>query len=388
MTDDLDRLDRELREYGERWRATIPAASVRDFPAYDSDPDRRSRLLILAAVAAVIVVLLGVSLLSDRSADDGQPATDQAVVPTTSATPGGIVPWSPLDPAHPDIPQVTIPATPDPKAAAAAPPCTTDDLRAVSAVGAAAGTTVLSLTIRPASPDVSCRLQGHPAVEFLDHGQPVDIPTVNAPDDSVYRDPALVTEGSVVTLSLFWASNWCAEPVDNDRIRIALEQGWLEVDGYGRSPGCNSTPGSGPNSVRIDTFEPESFQPVEVTSAYGGIDGELTTIGDPVPGEELRFLVILTARRGDVRLDPCPDYTMVQYPARDGSVTARFALNCAAVPYRDAEGVPYLPDDVPVRFEMRLTLLGPDAQAYKAGWTLEAPGGPAMTIPTRSGGNR
>jgi hypothetical protein len=381
---DVDRLDQELREYGERWRATIPTASVQHLPTYDPGPGWRSRLLILAAAAAVIVVLVGVSLLRDRGADDGQPATNQAPIPTTSAAPG-IVPWSPLDPTHPDLPLVTLPATPDPKAAAAAPPCTAADLRAVSTVEAAAGTAVLYLRIRPASPDVSCRLQGHPAVEFLDRGKLVDIPTVNAPDDAAYREPALVASGSVVTLSLFWGSNWCAEPVENDRIRVALERGSLEVDGYGRSPVCNGTAGSGPNSVSIGTFRPESFRPAEVTSAYGGVDGDLTAVSDPVPGEELRFLVTLTARRGDVRLDPCPDYSMVQYPEQDDSVKLRLALNCTTVPYRDAEGVPYLPEDVPVRFEMRLTLLRPDAQAYKAIWALEAPGGPALAIPRPAG---
>jgi hypothetical protein len=210
---------------------------------------------------------------------------------------------------------------------------------------------------------------------------------VNTSDDWSYRDPVLVAEGSVVTLSLYWGSNWCADPVDNDRIRVALQRGSLEVDSYGHSPICNGAPGSGPNPVSIGTFQPRSSQPAEVTSAYGAVEGELTAVSDPVPGEELRFLVTLTARRGDVRLDPCPDYSMVQYAAQDDSVEARFALNCTAVPYRGADGVPYLPEDVPVRFEMRLTLLGPDVQAPKAIWTLEVPDGPALAIPTRIHGN-
>lgn len=387
MTDDLDRLDQELREYGERWRATIPTASVQHIHTYDSGPHWRSYLLIPAAAAAVIVVLLGVSLMTGKSTEDGRPATGQTPLPTTSAAPE-IVPWVPLNPTHPDLPLVTIPASPDPAAAGAAPPCTAKDLRAVSTVGAAAGTKVLSLTIHPASPDVSCRVQGHPAVQFLNHGETVDISTVNTSDDSTYRDPALVAKGSVVTLSLYWGSNWCTDPVGNDRIRIALESGSIEVDGYGSSPYCNGTPGSGPNSVGIGTFQPQSFRQVEVTSAYGGVDGDFAAVSDPVPGEELRFLVTLTARRGDVRLDPCPDYSMVQDASQDDSVEARFALNCAAVPYRDGDGVPYLPEGVPVRFEMSWMLLGPDVEAPKgATWTLEAPGGPALAIPTRSDGS-
>lgn len=387
MTDDLDRMDRELRDYGERWRATIPPASLPEVHTFGSGRrSRRSRMLVPAAAAAVTLVVLGVSLVTTRSADHGRAPADQTPAPTTSAEPG-IVPWAPLDATHPDLPLVTIPASPDPAAANAAPPCTAKDLRAVSQVEGATGTAVLYLTIRPASPDVSCRLQGHPEVQFLDQGQTVDIPTVSTPDDSSYRDPALVAKGSVVTLSLYWGSNWCTDPVENDRIRIALEPGSIEVDGYGSSPYCNGTPGSGPNSVGIGTFQPQSFRQAEVTSMYAGVDGELAAVNDPVPGNELRFLVTLTARRGDVTLDPCPDYSMVQYASQDDSVEARFALNCAAVPYRDGEGVPYLPEDVPVRFEMSWMLLGPDVDAPKAIWRLEAPGGTALAIPTRSDGS-
>ena len=84
-----------------------------------------------------------------------------------------------------------------------------------------------------------------------------------------------------------------------------------------------------------------------------------------------------------MRLDPCPDYTMLKQGSWDDVSVARFALNCEAVPYRDADGVPYLPEGVPVRFEMRLTLLGPDIENPKATWRLEAKDGPVLQIPTR-----
>jgi hypothetical protein len=87
-----------------------------------------------------------------------------------------------------------------------------------------------------------------------------------------------------------------------------------------------------------------------------------------------------------VSLDPCPDYSMVQYASGGDTVDVRFGLNCAAVPYRDADGVPYLPAGVPVRFAMRLTLLGPDVVAAKSLWKLEASDGPVLDIPTGSGG--
>ena len=110
--------------------------------------------------------------------------------------------------------------------------------------------------------------------------------------------------------------------------------------------------------------------------------GEITPLTDPVPGEELRFLVSLTARRGDVSLEPCPDYTMLKQGSWDDVSVARFALNCAAVPHRTAAGVPYLPEGVPVRFDMRLTLLGPDIESPKTIWRLEAKDGPVLRIPT------
>jgi hypothetical protein len=76
---------------------------------------------------------------------------------------------------------------------------------------------------------------------------------------------------------------------------------------------------------------------------------------------------------------------MVKQGSWDDMSVARYALNCAAVPYRDGEGVPYLPQGVPVRFAMRLTLLGPDIETPKTTWSLEAPGGPVLRIPTSRG---
>jgi uncharacterized protein DUF4232 len=280
------------------------------------------------------------------------------------------VPWAPLDATRPDLPRVTIPPSPDPAVAAAAPPCTPRDLRATSAVEGAAGTFALYLTILPSSPGVACRLQGHPEVRFLDRGEPVDIPTRDIPTDASYGAPVLVAEGGVVTLTLLWGSSWCTDPVRNDRIQVAVGSGSVEVDGFGRSPYCNGTPGSGPNPVGVGSFQPQSPREERVTSAFARVEGELTA---------------LTAHDGDVALDPCPDYTMRQIGSWDDVSVARFALNCAAVPFRDAAGVPYLPEGVPVRFEMRLGLAGPDVQEPKATWSLDASGGPVLQIP--AGGN-
>lgn len=387
MSDDLEGLDQKLREYGARWRASIPTAAVPPLDAFGPARSRSARLLVPAAAAAVVVVLAGVALGTGRGPRDGAPATEETPAAPSSAAPGvpEVVTWAPLDPTRPDLPRMTTAPSPDPAVAASAPSCRAGDLRAASMVEGAAGTFALNVTIRPASPDVSCRLAGRPAVQFLDQGQLVEIPTNDRSHDSVYRDPVLVAPGSTATLSLYWGSSWCADPVRNDRIRVSLESGSIEVDGFGSSPGCYGTPGSGPNAVAVGTFQPGSPRPAAVTSAYRGVDGRLAAASDPVPGEELRFLVTLTARRGDVSLDPCPDYSMAQYASGGDTVDVRFGLNCAAVPYRDADGVPYLPEGVPVRFEMRLTLLGPDVVAAKSLWKLEASDGPVLAIPTGGG---
>ena len=191
MTDDLDRLDQELREYGERWRATIPTAEVPPLDGYRTPPGAR------AAVAGPGCRRRGRCRPAERRSRDWSghrrgPARRRKATPSapsTSAAPDAsdVVPWAPLDASRPELPRVTVPATPDPAVAAVAAPCTPADLRASSAVEGAAGTALLYLTIRPAAPEVSCRLEGHPEVRFLDRGEPVDIPTRNAPGRLVVR---------------------------------------------------------------------------------------------------------------------------------------------------------------------------------------------------------
>ena len=80
-------------------------------------------------------------------------------------------------------------------------------------------------------------------------------------------------------------------------------------------------------------------------------------------------------------LDRCPDYSIVERWSWDDFSVARFALNCAAVPHRDAGGAPYLPEGVPVPFEMRASTPGPDGGPEATTWELEARGGPSLPIP-------
>jgi hypothetical protein len=64
-----------------------------------------------------------------------------------------------------------------------------------------------------------------------------------------------------------------------------------------------------------------------------------------------------------------PDYRIGAVPGDGG----RYALNCAAVHYRDDEGRPYLPAHRPVRFEMRFEPVESTAKFY---WNIVAPGSP------------
>ncbi|MGN6128826.1 MAG: hypothetical protein ACTHOK_00625, partial [Nocardioidaceae bacterium] len=81
----------------------------------------------------------------------------------------------------------------------------------------------------------------------------------------------------------------------------------------------------------------------------------------------------------DVALVPCPDYTIGQYLGEQARED-RYALDCAAVPTRDAQGRPYLPAGQPVRFEMRTRLLA-DSPGLKFLWTLAVPHEPGAGIP-------
>ena len=81
--------------------------------------------------------------------------------------------------------------------------------------------------------------------------------------------------------------------------------------------------------------------PYDDVTAAGDLD--LTARAD----QPLNFAVTLTSKH-DLPLDPCPDYTILTSAGESS-----YALDCAAVPHRDARGRPYLPAGVPVTFAMR-----------------------------------
>lgn len=107
---------------------------------------------------------------------------------------------------------------------------------------------------------------------------------------------------------------------------------------------------------------------------YAAIDiaGNLNLTARPGQGTVL-FTVTLTSPK-DLPLDPCPDFTITERFSYDDEVNAPYGLNCAAVPFRDEDGVPYLPAGTPVAFAMELTT--PDVDVPTLTWSLEVPGSP------------
>lgn len=101
--------------------------------------------------------------------------------------------------------------------------------------------------------------------------------------------------------------------------------------------------------------------PYDRVSATGHVSGRAK------PGDTLTFTAVLESST-TVRLDPCPDYNIAF--GRSAYWTHR--LNCAAVPFHDAQGRPILPAFQDVRFEMRVTV--PDVRGeQKVLWTLDGP---------------
>jgi hypothetical protein len=120
--------------------------------------------------------------------------------------------------------------------------------------------------------------------------------------------------------------------------------------------------------VGVTSFLPPHRRPAHRVTAYNPVrvhgPGEITARID----RAITFEVTLTSP-GDLALDPCPDYRLGASPGEGGT----FGLNCAAVPYRDDRGRPYLPAGRPVTFEMRLD---PVEAMQKYWWTIIAPGSP------------
>ncbi|HEX2895759.1 MAG TPA: DUF4232 domain-containing protein [Marmoricola sp.] len=359
---DLDPMDARLREYADRWRASsVPPAPAVPFDRLTSRRRAaRAWWLTAASAAAVAAVIVGATQLVGD--DNRKPPP-----PAHTVKPTGVVPWAPLPPTHPTIPTTTS-ASPDPEAAGK-PECRASDLRATGRPGAAAGTYYLTVRLVLVG-DQPCRLEGYPDLEPLNAGHPVAIPVEHRTDSNLYEHPVLVAAGRAASVRLAWTSNWCAPAVHNDTIRMLLPGGGsLSFQGLGGSQ-CYGTPGSGTKApIEVGTFEPAKVRAGHARTAYAGVAVSGYLNMNVTPAQTVPFTITLTSPT-DLPLDPCPDYRIVQV-AENGEHDQSYGLNCAAVPFKDSRGRPYLPAGTPVRFEMRTTVTGSWATAEKLSWVLD-----------------
>lgn len=364
MTAQHDDVDRRLREYAGRWQESVPVPRPGPLPV--RRPVRQGRpWMVTAAVVAVAALVAGIVLVAQLLGSDRRSATP-------AVEPGQVIPWAPLPATHPKIPAVRTtsgPPLPDPTAAAAAPPCRAGQLRVRRLFGVGAGTQYIEARFRLAHGS-ACSLSGYPRVELLSNGRTGVIPVRRTRDSDTYRRPVLVGRGHVGVLRIGWGSDWCTTAVPNQAITVTLPSGGgtIRLRGYGESPACYGEPGSGKGPAFYSAFQPLSPGPVKVRSAYSTVRATSNLERAVRAHAPVHFVVTL---RSDHRvvLDPCPDYSIVSASWRNGR---RFALNCAAVPYKDGRGRPYLPADTPVRFAMQLPAGSESPQ--KVVWLLDTPG--------------
>jgi len=365
-----DRIDARLQEYAGRWRDSLPAPQLD--PTRLPAQSRRRRWAVGAAAAAVLAVAT-LAAMAVGLRGDGPDEVLRPIGPTT-VKPGDVIPWAALPTTAPTIPVSTVAGSPDPALADGLPPCDAGQLRATRDLEGAMGTMYLLLTVELERPGPPCRLMGVPGVEPMSHGQVVDIPLQPATGDgpvAFYSDPVVISETSRAVIALGLTTHWCAPPLDNDRLRISFPGGIgsFLTPGFGRLSGCDAVAGSGPQPITVWPIAPRDVRPPEVRSAWADVTLSPWLDLTGTPGEAVDFVVTLTAPR-EVSLRDCPDFTISMYGRRVGRQTS-YGLNCAQVPYRDAEGDPVLPAGVPVGFAMRVT--APEYDVEKFVWELDVP---------------
>jgi hypothetical protein len=359
MPEDLDEL---LRDYASRWRAGLD-----ETPVHEAVRPRRWPAL-LAAAAVVLVVAVAAVLASSHD----------ATAPPSPTGHGGVVPWEPLMPTSPHIPSHRTPPSPDPTVPVDAPICQREQLRPSTSMGAAMGTDYLTVTLhlRGSTP---CRLQGYPTVQPLTNGNPVDVPQRREPSLTGWPGGAVaVRVGEPALIQVSWAASYCGPELDVDQLRITFPpaQWSFSVPGFGTTTCDPAEPGHPPMAVH--PVQPMHFRHGWVTTAYSTVHATGPPQLVAAAGSRSSFVVTLTARHRVV-LDPCPDYLVETSSGKQVGSTS-YALDCAALPYRDAQGRPYLPAGKPIRFAMQLTVPANAVTGFgKWSWTMLAPGnGPTV----------
>jgi hypothetical protein len=351
---DDEAVDRRLRQYATRWRGTLPSS-----PAAGPYAERRRASLLVpaAAVAAVAMVLATVWAVGDRS--------NRGAIPREPITTDGVVPWAALPTTDPVFP--TIGGGPSAAEIKTAAPCEAGDLTVLRRdLEPALGTAFLTVQLALDGP-TPCRIEGYPDVFLLDpSGAVLDVSVVHDPGST--PEPVLVTPTEPAAVVVSWSPSHYCGALDNPRIRIGLPDnaGNVTVDGFGPTT-CN--PDEGHPSPRVRPVQP-AYADTSPTSPYEQVTvtGDLDLSVDV--GAPIDFEITLTSPV-DLPLDPCPDYEILLAPRID-----YHGLNCAAVPYVDEEGRPYLPAGVPVTFAMHASGFDTTVLITKFAWVLTAPGHP------------
>lgn len=319
---------------------------------------RRTTTLVLALGAVGLAACGG----ADSSPHAAAGTHASAPGPSTTTVP---VPWAALRPTHPDIPSTRVRPRPDPAIAEAARTCGAGDL-ILHALGngAAMGTTVDNLRFALAPGHRPCAVSGRPVVSVrtvegtVVHGHPSRF-------TSTYHRPVLLTPTADALAQLLWPSACFAASGQASAQVTYADRTWVVSVGP-LSGTCHLEPDRPLRDVGVTRFLPPDRRRSHRVTAYNDV-----RVHGPVHVAAhldgvVTFPITLVAQH-DVTLDPCPDYWFGSGDSKD----AAHALNCAAVPFRDGQGRPYLPAHRRVQFEMRMCVVEP-LQKYV--WSIVAPG--------------
>jgi hypothetical protein len=314
-------------------------------------------------------ILLGSLLLLSGC---GTHATAPSATPSTNPSPNTVVPWRALPATRPVIPSRLIPPRPDPALAEQARRCRGSDVVfRWKGAGAAAGTMVQNVDVDLAPGHAPCAVSGRPsAVAHTVEGTAIpghlQMFTVRS------HAPVLLNRNRQALVQLTWPSACFSEHGGDASFTLGYGGRTWTQPVRDLSDTCHVGPPDRPlRTIGVSRFVPLHLRPARRASAYDGVRAQGPAQLVARADRPIDFVVTLVARR-DVVLDPCPDYRLGVSPDRGQEL----ALNCAAVPWRDTLGRPYLPAGRPVRFAMHVGAT--DGTVQKYWWGIVAPGSPPV----------
>jgi uncharacterized protein DUF4232 len=384
MVNHIDDIDERLRDYASRWVASQPPPLSVDTAVFTrlASAHRQRRIAVFAAAFAIVLLAAGLAVSGTLTSRPSPPHGSSRPSPTAR----DVIAWAALSPTGVQIPTTTAPESPDPSRAAGLPQCHVANLSVSSNMVGAMGNRVITVTLTSATP---CRLAGYPSVAALDpSGRNLAVPTYPpiTPADG-YTGPVAVSDSTPAGFFIQWTPQFCAlVPINIAKLRITLpdNRGGFTVNGFGPSECVDSPAPSSPTPFEIGPIQPRDYIPAREATVFNDVTVSLAVPRVGVsPGDTLKFTVSLHAPAlHDIPLDPCPDYTiwLKEYPPD----TVSYALNCAAVPYRDPAGNPLLPAGSTVSFAMQLLLppagVAPPGTTLILGWNLNTRETTASTI--------